>query len=128
MNKYERYAVRQILLNQLYPPSENNKVLGSRTMFDVMNAWAFFTFNNDCDCEEERQERRKQPKPQPVKKELTEEEKQELERQRLENLHKLQEFMNKKTYNPFIIFAQIFMKYITGCIVNFAKATGRLDN
>lgn len=126
MNKYERYAVRQLLLNQLYPPSENNKLFGSRTMFDVANAWAFFAFNNS-DNSSNDEERHEEPKRQPIKKELTEEELQELEQQRLEKIEKIQKFINKKTCNPFVLLAQWFFKYITGCVVNYAKVTGKLD-
>lgn len=127
MNKYERYAIRQLLLNQLYPPSPNSKLFGSRTLFDVANAWAFFAFNNSSEDNEEKQERKKEQKVITIEKPISEEERLKAEEERIEKFKELNEYVNKPTNNPFIKLDQWFTKCILGCIVSVGRALGKLD-
>lgn len=128
MNRYERYALTQVLLNQVYPPNPNNKVFGSRALWELTNAGLFFAINRDKHKNSSNNKEQNRHEEKPVKKELTPEELEELERQRVEKLNKMKEFLNKKTFNPFIIIAQLFCKYIIGSILIYVKLVEKLSH
>ena len=104
MNDFERFMVNQALLNQIFHRDNANgnfitSLLGFHILCNVL------TRNNSVPQEE--------PKILPEKKEISQEEIEHQVRER----EKLIAFMNKKTYNPFIIIAQLWMKYIAGAII-----------
>lgn len=110
MNKYEKYAFRQLILNQLYPPSEQNKIFGNKFLFDALNAYLFFNMG--------------QPKQKSTNQgsntsdNKSQQEIDEAERQKnIEKYKKLREFTLKKTNNPFIMSAQLFNKLVFGFVI-----------
>ena len=42
MSRYMRYMIRQYFFNQLMPPLESHKIMGSHFLYDLVNCWMFY--------------------------------------------------------------------------------------
>lgn len=126
MNKYERYAFRQLILNTIMPPNKNNThIFGSQFLYYLLGMHLF--------CKDVPDDTK------PVEKiDLTEEKeklKQIWEEQKAnmveacdksygEQGRKLIKHMNEKSNNPLVIIDQLFTKYITGFIIIVCRMLG----
>ena len=132
MNKYERFAFRQLILNTLMPPrKENTNIFGNQFLYYLLGMHLF--------CKNVPENTK------PVEKvDLTEEKeklKQICEEQKAnikkayddyaqKETQKLVDLMNKESDNPLVKLDQLFTKYIAGFVSIIFKLLGikKLDN
>jgi hypothetical protein len=128
MDKYAKYMVRQYFLNQLIPPLESHKILGSNFLYDLVNMHIFFKLKSS---------RNSNPiKTEPIQEIQWDEIKDKCKegyRQGCKDRQKLfQEINNFTMSNPTNIIIklliypfQLFLRFITGCIILFFKLIGK---
>lgn len=110
MNKYARYMITQQFLNEIMPPLESHKIMGSHLLYDLVNMHFFYKVKKN------------RPVSKPLSKEEIENQK-EIQKQKARQ--DLQELMSKEPTNIFIKIDQLFTKYILGLISLFYKLTGK---
>lgn len=109
MNRYEKYALRQLVLNSLFPPNPENKIFGSRAAFELFNAWAFFNIGGKS-TNNKKLEKKKDIKDYKCNLEI------ELEEESKNDLAKMNKFLTEPTKNPFKMYIQFWGKVIAGTL------------
>lgn len=89
MNRYEKYMLRQLVLNTVIPPNPNNKLFGSRAMYDFFGMWCFFNVGK------KKPKRIVKPEVQPKL-----------------DMSQINEYINTKTSNPLVKIGQWYTKCV----------------